>query len=56
VQSVHFRETVQDGKMTFDYRLRRGPVTGGNALRLMRSLGLDVPLPEAEPAQHSALS
>jgi MutS-like protein len=56
VQSVHFRETVQEGKMTFDYRLRRGPVTGGNALRLMRSLGLDVPLPEAEPAQHSALS
>jgi hypothetical protein len=56
VQSVHFRETVQDGKMTFDYRLRRGPVTGGNALRLMRSLGLEVPLPDAEPAQHSALS
>jgi DNA mismatch repair ATPase MutS len=56
VQSVHFRETVQDGKMTFDYRLRRGPVTGGNALRLMRSLGLDVPLPEPEPAQHSAHS
>jgi MutS-like protein len=56
VQSVHFRETVQEGKMTFDYRLRRGPVTGGNALRLMRSLGLDVPLPETEPAQHHALS
>jgi hypothetical protein len=47
VQSVHFRESVLNGKMVFDYKLRLGPVTGGNALRLMRSLGLDVPLPEA---------
>jgi len=30
--------------MTFDYRLRPGLVTAGNALRLMRLLGLDVPL------------
>jgi hypothetical protein len=56
VQSVHFRESVQDGKMTFDYRLRRGPVTGGNALRLMRSLGLDVPLPDTEAARDIAPS
>lgn len=41
---VHFRESVQDETMTFDYLLREGPVTAGNALRLMRSLGLDVPL------------
>ncbi len=44
MQLVHFRESVQDGRMTFDYRLRRGPVTSGNALRLMQLLGLDVPL------------
>ncbi|MEZ4220354.1 MAG: DNA mismatch repair protein MutS [Polyangiaceae bacterium] len=44
VQLVHFRESVQDGKMTFDYKLRQGPVTSGNALRVMQLAGLDVPL------------
>jgi hypothetical protein len=44
VELVHFQEDVLDGKMTFDYRLRPGPVTAGNALRLMRLLGLDVPV------------
>jgi DNA mismatch repair ATPase MutS len=41
---VHFRENVVNDAMTFDYLLRPGPVTAGNALRLMRSLGLDVPV------------
>ena len=41
---VHFRETVADGKMTFDYKLREGPVKAGNALRVMQLAGLDVPL------------
>lgn len=44
VSQVHLRETVADERMTFDYVLRPGPVQGGNALRLMRTLGLDVPL------------
>jgi DNA mismatch repair ATPase MutS len=44
VTLVHFRESVTAGEMTFDYRLRPGPVTEGNALRLMRGLGIDVPL------------
>jgi DNA mismatch repair ATPase MutS len=44
VTLVHFRESVSGGEMTFDYRLRPGPVTEGNALRLMRSLGIEVPL------------
>ena len=44
VELVHFRESVDAGKMTFDYLLRPGPVLAGNALRLMRSVGLDVPL------------
>jgi hypothetical protein len=44
VSLVHFRESVQNGKMTFDYLLRSGPVTSGNALRLMQIIGLDVPL------------
>jgi DNA mismatch repair ATPase MutS len=44
VVQCHFRESVEGGKMTFDYRLRSGPVQGGNALRLMRLVGLPVPL------------
>jgi hypothetical protein len=44
VRLVHFRETVENDQMTFDYRLREGPVKAGNALRVMRLAGLDVPL------------
>lgn len=44
VQQAHFRESVHDDQMTFDYRLREGPVRAGNALRLMRLIGLPVPL------------
>jgi DNA mismatch repair ATPase MutS len=47
VSQVHLRETVADERMTFDYVLRPGPVQGGNALRLMRTLGLDVPLQDS---------
>ena len=42
VERVHFRETFEDGKLAFDYRLHPGPVRAGNALRLMRSMGLAV--------------
>lgn len=44
VEQCHFRENVEGGRMTFDYQLRPGPVSGGNALRLMRLVGLAVPL------------
>ncbi len=44
VRQAHFRENVQGDRMTFDYTLRPGPVTEGNALRLMRLVGLSVPL------------
>jgi DNA mismatch repair ATPase MutS len=44
VQQVHFRENVDGERMTFDYVLRPGPVMAGNALRLMRLVGLAVPL------------
>jgi hypothetical protein len=43
VRLVHLREDVVGGEMTFDYRLREGPVQAGNALRLMRRVGLRVP-------------
>ncbi len=44
VEVVHFRESATEDRMTFDFRLRPGPVREGNALRLMRQVGLPVPL------------
>jgi hypothetical protein len=40
--NVHFEDRLQDGRMTFDYRLRAGVVQRSNALELMRAVGLDV--------------
>ncbi len=41
-RNVHFEDQLVDGEMVFDYRMRDGVVQRGNALPLMRSLGLDV--------------
>ncbi|MCM8537480.1 MAG: hypothetical protein NE334_16180 [Lentisphaeraceae bacterium] len=41
-QNVHFEDQFEDGKMVFDYKMKDGVVTHGNALQLMRSLGLEV--------------
>lgn len=40
--NVHFEDHLENGKITFDYRLRPGIVQKSNALELMRSVGLDV--------------
>jgi hypothetical protein len=40
--NVHFEDHLEQGRMAFDYRLRPGTVERGNALALMRSLGLPV--------------
>ena len=40
--NMHFEFRVVDGRLEFDYRLRPGVVRTGNALELMRSVGLDV--------------
>jgi hypothetical protein len=42
VANVHFREQVEDGKMTFDYRLRTGVVDSTNALKLLRLAGIPI--------------
>lgn len=47
VRQHHFREIERSGEMSFDYLLRSGPVTSGNALRLMQRVGLGVPLEES---------
>ena len=40
--NVHFEDQLEDGKMSFDYKLREGIVRRSNALELMRSVGLEV--------------
>jgi len=40
--NVHFEDTVQDGRLVFDYRLRPGIVRRSNALALMRAVGLPI--------------
>ena len=59
-RNVHFDDHLVDGEMEFDYRLKPGPVTRGNALAIMRAVGLDAPRgaapesPGARPAQPAA--
>ena len=43
VRPVHLVEQTENGKMTFDHKLRDGFLTSGNALQLMRDMGLPVP-------------
>jgi hypothetical protein len=40
--NVHFEDHLEDGVMTFDYRMRPGVVQHSNALALMRAVGLEV--------------
>jgi MutS-like protein len=54
VRPVHLLEQTEGEKMTFDYRLRDGIVHAGNALRLMRALGLPVPLTPGQEELRSA--
>ncbi len=43
IHNYHFRETVVDGRMAFDYELRPGPCPTTNALTIMQMEGLPVP-------------
>ncbi|MEP6782998.1 MAG: mismatch repair protein, partial [Acidobacteriota bacterium] len=42
VKNVHLEDRVENGRMSFDYKLRDGVITHSNALELMRIIGLDV--------------
>jgi hypothetical protein len=42
VKNVHLEDRVENGKMSFDYKLRDGVITHSNALELMRMIGLEV--------------
>ncbi len=41
-RNVHFEDHLEEGRMSFDYRLREGVVRKSNALELMRAVGLSV--------------
>lgn len=43
VRNTHFEDHLEEGEMAFDYKMKQGPVGTSNALRLMRSVGIDVP-------------
>jgi hypothetical protein len=40
--NVHFQDWFEQNEMTFDYRMKSGPVTRSNAIALMRAVGLEV--------------
>ncbi len=40
LSNMHFQETVENGRLRFDYRLRTGPCPTTNALRIMAMEGL----------------
>jgi DNA mismatch repair ATPase MutS len=40
--NVHFEDHVEDGRISFDYKMRPGVVEKSNALELMRSVGLNL--------------
>ena len=44
LHNYHFRETVEDGLMVFDYLIHAGPCPTTNALKIMQLEGLPVPV------------
>lgn len=43
IHNYHFRDDVSNGKLVFDYKLRRGPSPTTNALKIMMLAGLPTP-------------
>jgi hypothetical protein len=43
IANFHFQESISNGRLVFDYRLRPGPCPTTNALRIMAMEGLPVP-------------
>jgi hypothetical protein len=42
LRNVHLQDEIQDGKMTFDFKLHDGVVTKSNGIELMRLIGLKI--------------
>ena len=41
-KNMHFEDTIDNGELRFDYKLREGVVERSNGLALMRLIGLKV--------------
>jgi DNA mismatch repair ATPase MutS len=41
-RNVHFEDVITEDRLQFDYKLRPGVVSRGNALALMKLVGLPV--------------
>ena len=41
-ENVHFTDSLMDGQLRFDYRMRPGVVGKGNAIALMRAAGFEI--------------
>ncbi|MCU1252647.1 MAG: mismatch repair ATPase (MutS family) [Edaphobacter sp.] len=42
LRNVHLQDEIQDGRMTFNFKLHEGVVTKSNGIELMRLIGLEV--------------
>jgi hypothetical protein len=42
LKNVHFQDELENGRLSFDFKLRDGVVTKSNGIELMRAIGLDV--------------
>src|SRR5258706_13453216 len=42
LRNVHLQDEIQDGRMTFNFKLHDGVVTKSNGIELMRLIGLKV--------------
>jgi hypothetical protein len=50
---VHFTDAFEDGKMSFDYKLRLGVVNRTNAREILALLGIPVQTIQAGPSGKS---
>ncbi len=48
MECLHFEEIIREGKMSFDYRLKQGPVHSSNALRILENEGIPIRRPPSE--------
>jgi DNA mismatch repair ATPase MutS len=49
-RNLHFSDDIEKKELSFDYKLRDGPIRSTNALRLMRAVGIDLDFEEAPKA------
>jgi len=42
IKNYHFDDQIENGKISFDYKLKAGVSTNTNAIALMKMVGIDV--------------